>query len=238
MMKFGWIALAALALAGPALAQKAPPVPDLLKRALATPAKGKLYAYDFETVSVNQDPKKGAVTTTIRGHIDPSRKKGDRVTITSVEGERGGKPLSAKQVDETFEKNADGDIFCDTASKEAVTNVVDKGSTADGHAFSFTPKAEDGQEGDMKEIMKKMSADVVIDEATGVLKSFDARLLKKHNIMLIADVNSATMKMQCQPLADGRSYAVRTEFTGKISAFGNVFDTSSTQTISNVQPVG
>ena len=181
-MKSLSIALVALALAAPALAQKAPPVPDLLKRALVTPAKGKLYAYDFETVSINTDPKKGPRTTTIRGHIDPSRKKGDRVTITSVEGERDGKPVTAKQIDESLEKGADGDIFCDSASKESVTNVVDRGATADGHAFTFTPKAEDDQAGDMKEIMKKMSAEVVIDEATGILKSFNARLLKKHNI--------------------------------------------------------
>jgi hypothetical protein len=237
-MKSFWIALAAFALAAPALAQKAPPVPDLLKRALVTPAKGKLYAYDFENVSINTDPKKGQLTTIVRGHIDPSRKKGDRVTISFVEGERDGKPMTAKQMDESLEKGADGDIFCDSASKETVTNIVDKGATADGHAFTFTPRAEDDQQGDMKEFMKKMSADVVIDEATGVLKSFDGKLLKKHNIMLIADVNSASMKMDCQPLAEGRSYAVRTEFSGKISAFGNTFDTSSTQIISNIMPVG
>jgi hypothetical protein len=237
-MKFGWIALAALAVAAPALAQKAPPVPDLLKRSLATPAKGKLYAYDFEIVSINTDPKKGPLTTTIRGHTDPSRKKGDRVTITFVEGERDGKPMTAKQVDESQEKQADGNIFCDTVSKETVTNVVDKGATADGHAFTFTPKAEDDQEGEMKEIMKKMSADAVIDEATGALKSFDGRLLKKHNVMLVADINSASMKMQCVALSDGRAYAVRTEFNAKISAFGANFESSSTQTISNIMPVG
>jgi hypothetical protein len=237
-MKFVCLVVAALALAAPALAQKAPAVPDLLKRALITPAKGKLYAYDFETVSINNDPKKGKQTTTIRGRIDPARKKGDRVTITFVEGERDGKPLTAKQMDESLEKNADGDIFCDSASKEAVTNVVDKGATADGHAFTFTPRAEDDQAGEMKDIMKKMSAEAVIDEATGTLKSFVGKLLKKHNIMLVADVNSASMKMSCQPLAEGRSYSVRTEFSGVISAFGQIFDTSSTQTISNIMPVG
>jgi hypothetical protein len=220
-MKPVWLVAAVLALAAPALAQKPAPVPDLLKRAL-----------------VNNDPKKGQLTTTIRGHIDPSRKKGDRVTISFVEGERDGKPMTAKQMDESLEKNADGDIFCDSVSKESVTNVVDKGATADGHAFTFTPRAEDDQAGEMKDIMKKMSADVVIDVATGVLKSFDGRLLEKHNIMLIADVNSASMKMQCQPLAEARSYSVRTEFSGKISAFGQTFDTSSTQTISNIMPVG
>lgn len=237
-MKPVGIVAAMLAIASPALAQKAPPVPDLLKRALTTPAKGKLYAYDFETVSVNADPKKGPQTTTIRGHIDPSRKKGDRVTITSVEGEHDGKPLTAKQADESFEKQADGDIFCDSVSKETVTNVVDKGVTADGHAFTFTPRAEDDQEGDMKEIMKKMSADAVVDEATGILKSFEGRLLKKHNVMLVADVNSASIRMQCVALPEGRAYAVRTEFTAKISAFGNNFDSSSVQTISNLQPAG
>jgi hypothetical protein len=228
-----------LALAAPAHAQKAPPVPDLLKRALVAPASKAIYAYDFETVSTNVDPKKGPLTTTTRGHIDPSRKKGDRVTITFVEGVSGdGKPINAKKMDENLEKASDGKIFCDTASRENVTNVVDKGATADGHLFTFTPSAEPDTDGEMKEILKKMQADAVVDEASGLLKSFEGRLLKKHSVMLIAEVKSASMKMECAPAPNGRSYTARTEFTGLISAFGNTFDTKSVQTISNITPVG
>ncbi len=81
-----------LALALPAIAQKTP-TPELLKRAFATPASTQLYAYDFEMVNVGD---KG--TATIRGHLDPSRKKGDRVTISFFE-DTGEKPGAAQKVD-------------------------------------------------------------------------------------------------------------------------------------------
>src|SRR5690348_13183397 len=75
--------LAAFFLAAPAHPQSAAAVssvPDLLRRALAAPASSQLFAYDFMDVIEDKDGKR-----TIKGRIDPSRRKGDRVTITFLE---------------------------------------------------------------------------------------------------------------------------------------------------------
>jgi hypothetical protein len=238
-MKLVWLALTALAVATPAIAQKASkqaPVPDLLKRALAPHPSAQLYAYDFEDVSDNASSDETSHIV-IRGRIDPSRKKGDRVTITSVE-DTSKKPREAKKIDENYEKNADGDIFCDSVSKEDVTNAADKGlAPGGGRLFTFTPRAESSAEGEMKEIMKKMAAQATIDESTGALTSFSGSLTKKHSIMMIAEVQSASLDVACEPLPTGRAYSARTNLKAKISAFGQAFTTTTVQTISNVTPV-
>jgi hypothetical protein len=235
-LRHTWLVLAGLALAAPAMPQKTP-VPDLLKRALSAPASKQLYAYDFEDVSDNASPDETAHIV-VRGRIDPSRKKGDRVTITSLE-DNSKKPREAKKVKENYEKNADGDIFCDSVSKEDVTNVADKGAAPNGgRLFTFTPKAESTADGEMKEIMKKMTAEAVVDETIGLLKSFTGSLTKKHTIMMIAEVQSANLDVACEPLPNGRAYSARTTLNAKISAFGQAITTSTVQTISNVTPVG
>ena len=227
--------LAAAAIAVPALAQKTP-VPDLLKRALAEHPSKQLYAYDFENVSDNVTSEE-TTHTVVRGRIDPSRKKGDRVTITSIE-DNSKKPREAKKMDEQYEKNADGDIFCDTVSREDVTNVADKGpAPGGGRLFTFTPRAEKDAEGEMKELMKKMTAEAAVDETTGAMKSFTGNLTKKHSIMLVAEVKSASFTVSCEPLPTGRSYGARTDLKAAISAFGQSFTTTTTQTVSNVTPV-
>src|SRR5689334_18132099 len=119
--------LAASALATAAIPASAnSSVPDLLKRALSPPSSSQgatqMFSYDFVDF---MDESDGA--RTVRGHIDPSRPKGDRVTITSVDDQRT-KPLTEAQTDARFEKDADGDIFCDTASRDDVANVIDKGA--------------------------------------------------------------------------------------------------------------
>ena len=102
-------------LAAPASAQTAPDpslgaasVPDLLRRALSAPSSKQLFAYDFEDVIEDKDGKR-----IVHGRVDPSRRKGDRVTITFLQDMRR-KPADMKSTDLRYEKNADGDIFCDT----------------------------------------------------------------------------------------------------------------------------
>lgn len=231
------LALAAVCLLAASASAQKTPVPDLLKRALAEHPSKQLYAYDFENVSDNASPDETSHIV-VRGRIDPSRKKGDRVTITSLE-DNSKKPREQKKVDENYEKNADGDIFCDSVSKEDVTNVIDKGAAPDGgRLFTFTPKAENSAEGEIKEIMKKMTAEASVDEATGVLRSFNGTLAKKHSIMMIAEVQSAAMNVTCEPLSTGRAYTTRTTLKAKISAFGQTVSTSTVQTITNATPVG
>ena len=220
----------------PAFAQKAP-VPDLLQRAFTAPASKQLYAYEFEDVSdggAKDKPRKSIV----RGRVDPSRKKGDRVIITFAESTGGDEPADPKRIDQRYERNADGDIFCDSLSEKTVTNVVDKGAGLAGRIFTFTPKAKADADGQMKDVMKKMAAEAVIDEATSTLRSFAATLTKKHNVMLIAEIGKADMKVTCAPAPNGRAYTAKVEFNLSGSGMGQVFSTKAIQTISNIVPAG
>ena len=225
------LAIAGLALALPAIAQKTP-TPDLLKRAFSTPTSTQLYSYDFEMVNVGD---KG--TATMRGHIDPSRRQGDRVTISFYE-DTGEKPQTARKLDERMEKNADGDIFCDKLSREDITNAVDKGAAEGTRIFAFTPRPEADSDGATKDIIKKMAAQAVIDEASGTVRTFNATLTKPHNIMLIADVKTATMKADCALASNGRAYMTSMEFTASGGALGTNFSSRTVQTISNLAPDG
>jgi len=210
--------------------------PDLLQRALSAPASKQLFAYDFEDVGEGGG-KDEQQKSTIRGRVDPSRKKGDRVTITFAE-QTGDKPADLKKIDERYERNADGDIFCDGLSDSKVTNVVDKGAGPGGRIFAFTPRAKADADGQMKDIMKKMSAEAVVDEVTATVRSFEATLMKKHSVLLIAEIKSATIKATCAVAPNGRAYTSQVEFVISGSGLGQSFSSKAVQRISNIAPVG
>jgi hypothetical protein len=222
-------------LAAPASPQSAPSegVPELLRQALSPPASSQLYAYDFEDVIHDKDGKR-----IVRGTVDPTRRKGDRVTITYLEDRRG-KPASLQETDRRYEKNADGDIFCDTASREDVAQVVDKGKApGGGRVFGFVPKPEPQTEGMIRDLMSKMSVEAVVDEISGLLRSFSAKLMRKHNVMLFGEVKSATYTAQCATLPAGRAYTARTNLDALVSAMGQSYRQKSVQLITNVRPAG
>jgi hypothetical protein len=200
---------------------------------LSPPASPQLFTYDFEDRIEDKDGKR-----TVRGRVDPSRKPGDRVTITYLEDLRK-KPADLRKTDARYEKNADGDIFCDTASREDVSDVVDKGEAPEGgHVFSFIPKPEPTAESLVKDLMTKMSAEAVVDGVTGLLRSFTATLTKRHSLMLFGEVKQATFSAVCAALPSGRAYTARTDLNALVSALGSTYTQKTVQLISNVNPVG
>jgi hypothetical protein len=232
--------LAVSVLAAPAFAQAGPepdpaptPVPDLLKHALAAPSSGQLFAYDFEDRIQDKDG-----TRTVRGRIDPTRKEGDRVTITYLDDQRK-RPYDLKQADQKYEKNATGDIFCDTRSREDVTGVVDKGEApGGGRLFGFIPKPEPQAEKMVRELMTRMSAEAVVDEISGLLRSFNATLTQAYKVNLFGEVKQAKFTAECQPLPNGRAYTARSDLTALISAMGRTYTQKTVQLITNVTPAG
>jgi hypothetical protein len=231
-----WLVALLFALPATAQAQRMP-VPDLLRRALAQPASNEAFAYEFEDVAETGNGER-EVTSITRGQVDPSRKRGDRVTITFAERKGGDDKVDLKKIDERYERNGGGGIFCDTFSREDVANAVDRGATPDGvHLFSFTPKAEDDADGEIKNLMKKMTVEAAVDEATATLRLLTGSLTRSHSVMLIAEVKAVRMKSDCEPAPNGRAYAARREFQISGSALGQAFATSTVQTISNVRRV-
>jgi hypothetical protein len=235
-MRLSAAILAGMILSAPAFSQTAvrsASVPDLLRRALSPPPSSQLFAYDFEDVIADKDGKR-----TIRGRVDPSRPKGDRVTITFLQDLRT-HPADLTSTDARYEKGADGDIFCDTASRADVTNVVDRGKTpGGGRLFQFNPAPEPHAERMVKELMPKMSAEAVVDEISGLLRSFSARLTQKHSVSLFGQVKSATYSAQCAALPNGRAYAARIDLNALVSALGRTYRQQTVELISNVTPTG
>jgi hypothetical protein len=241
LMRLSAAILSISLLAAPAFAQAAAQsnpgpaagVPDLLKRALAAPASGQLFAYDFEDRIEDKDGQR-----TVRGRIDPTRKAGDRVTITYLDDERK-KPYDMRQADKKYEQNATGDIFCDTRSREDVTGVVDKGEApGGGRLFGFIPKPEPQTEKMVRDLMTKMSAEAIVDEVSGLLRSFNATLLKAHKVNLFGEVRQATFSADCEALPNGRAYTARTDLTALISTMGKTYTQKTVQLITNVTPAG
>jgi hypothetical protein len=161
---------------------------------------------------------------------------GSRSLISRISGK---KPYDLKTLDRRYEKNATGDIFCDTRSREDVTDVVDKGEApGGGRLFAFIPKPEPQAERMVKELMTRMSAEAVVDEINGVLRSFSATLLKAHKVNLFGEVKSATFSAICAALPNGRAYTARTDLNAIVSAMGGAYRQKTVQLISNVKPVG
>jgi len=223
--------------AAAACTEQKQPVPDLLKRALASPAaSSELYAYDFED-AVEGDARGEATTSLVRGHVDLSREHGDRVIITFSE-QRGDQQTDPEKLDERYERRALGPSWCDALSKEDVTNAIDKGPAKGGRAFAFTPEPEGQGEGDaqLRDIMKKMAAEAIVDEPTATLRSYSAALTRTHNVMFVFDILSASMKASCALAPNGRAYATRMEFKLSGAGLGQSVNVNSVQTISNLIP--
>lgn len=222
------IAATMLALAAPVAAQQAG-VPDLLKQAFAPPAAvaKQLYAYDFSSVTTGTSP------SSVKGHIDPSKPKGQRVTITEAIGEK----MDLKKIDARYEENADGEIFCDQMSDPDVKNVVDKGSVEGVRTFTFNPKARPKADGEIRDIFKKLTATAVVEETTGALRTFSAVLPKATNMMLIATVKGFDMKVTCAPAPNGRAYPTRMDMRIDASALGKDIKQLNVQTYSNLVAV-
>jgi hypothetical protein len=232
-----WAALALAPFAATACNRSTAPeaTPDLLRQALTAPssATAPAFLYDFEEATSGGSGDERTASL-VRGQVDLSREKGDRVTITFVEN-ASGEPADIERIDQRYERRAEGLTFCDTLSAAEVTNVVDKGSGPDGRLFTFTPNPEGAGNDQFRDVMTKMMAEAVVDEASSTLRSFSASLSRPHNIMLVAEIKAASIEADCAPGPDGRAYATRMAFDFSGSAFGQAFGIKSTQAISNVR---
>jgi hypothetical protein len=215
-----------VAFAAPAMAQ-APPA--LFQKALGKPAPaGQLYAYDFI------DQRNGDNPGVTRGRIDPSRPKGDRVTILEATGEK----IDLKKLDERYERDADGDIWCDKLINGYEGLVIDKGDSPEGRRFAFTPKPKPDAKNDEKKLYRQLAAEVAVDEATGTIRTFAARLLKPWKPMILAKLDSVEMTGVCETAPNGRPFAARMNMAISGTAMGSAFRQDMTQTVTNLRPAG
>ena len=200
---------------------------ELVRRAFSPPASGQAYVYEFIDASNGDDP------TTTRGRIDASKPKGQRVTILEATG----KNVDLKKIDKRYEqRSGERDIWCDKLIGGADGPITEVGREGAMLRLAFRPLAAPSAGNDEKELYKNLSAVVSIDEASGQVKSFYARLNKPWNPMPLAKLEVFEMKSECAVAANGRSYSASMELKIVGSAIGASFARTITQTIVRITP--
>jgi len=202
--------------------------PDLFRRAFSAEPAVQLYAYDF------LDERDGDRPGFTRGRIDPSKPEGERVTIYEATGDK----VDLKKIDKRYERNADGDIWCDELSGGPDGPVSDKGASADGRLFAFTPLPKPDAEDGEKKLYRQLAAMVAIDERTAQIRTFTATLTAPWKPMVLAKLDAVEMTGNCAPAPNGRAFSARMKMRIAGSALGNDFKQDVTHSISNLTPVG
>lgn len=226
MMRLALVPLLVLAgaLATSALGQT---IPTLFVRAITPPPSTQLYAFDFV------DENNGDKPSYIAGHIDPSKPKGERATITVVRGEE----TDLKKIKARYERNSSGeDIWCDKLSSGADGPIADKGETAGGRIFAFKPLPPKA-DSDQRDLYKQLWAEMLVDAETAQIRSFTAHLLKPWKPIIIAKVYEVNMTGLCAPAPNGRAYTSRLDTAFRASALGIDIHADIIHTISNLTPV-
>jgi hypothetical protein len=222
------LAVAYLAiLAAPALAQSAvaTDLDHLVRKAFTPPAQSERFAYTFRNETTGEKPR------TIVGRYDPSKPKGERVTILEAIGE----DIDPKKLDARMEKNMDGEIWCDGVFGGAASPVKDAGQRGGLQAVSFNPKPPPDAEGEMKKIFPSLAAEVLF-LPTAAIQSITAILPAPRKMAVVARIDSAKMSATCATAPNGRTYMQRMELRMAGSALGQSFNQVSIQSYSDLTP--
>ena len=213
-------------LAGTANAEDAS-LPQTVRKAMASSSGPTLYAYDFT------DRTTGETVTITRGRIDPSRPKGQRVTIIETTGDKD----SAKRLDQRYERDADGDIRCLRAFGGA-ESLVNTRKGANGERFvTFRPQPRVSAGSEERQVYRKMSAEVVLDETTGELRTYSASLTGPVRPFIGVSLEAMDLSGTCTTGPDGSAILASARTRMKGSAFGRSLAFDVVQTISNLTPV-
>ncbi len=198
-------------------------MPDLLRKALTPANISSVYAFEFT------DTLTGGGAGIVRGRIDPTRSEGDRVTIIEATGDE----TDLRKIDKRYEENADGDIWCDQLAG-VDGRITDRGAQAGGHVFAFTPKARAEASGDERKLYKQLAAEVTVDPATAIIKSYTARLPKPWKPNVLAKISHMNMTGRCMIAPNGRAYQAEMTMTLRGSAVGSSFEQGIRRTITNL----
>jgi hypothetical protein len=216
--------LLALGTVSPAAADAA-----LIARAFTAPPAGGGYAYEFIDRSRGESDE---IVT--RGRIDPAKPKGQRVTILESSDSK----ADLRKVDERYESRmmGGGEIWCDRLISGADGPVTEKPAEAGLRKFVFRPLAPQGASNDEKKLYRNMTAEALIDPATGQLRRLNARLEKPYRPLPIAKLDVFELSYDCRPGPGGRPYSAAMEMSMKASAVGAGFARNVSQTVVRLIP--
>lgn len=221
-------AVATFAILLPAAHAQASAAPPLLTAALTPSSDATAYAYVFTMT------ESGNRQMTITARIDPAKPEGQRVEILDAKGE----DLDLEKIDERLERNANGDIWCDSMIAGADGRISEKPAANGQRIYSFTPRARAEAESDERKMFAQLTATAIVDESARTLQSFNAILSKPWKPNVMAKIHEFEMSGKCAAAPNGRSYAqtITTKIRG--SALGQNFSSNNTRRITRLEPAG
>nr|WP_321360901.1 hypothetical protein [uncultured Hyphomonas sp.] len=165
-----------------------------LEKALAAPTDGPDYLFD---IKIDDGTLKG------EAQIDPTRPEGKRLTLLSPD------PATltgdAAKTYEALQAKTSGDnIWCSTFDENIPADAKLISESGEAAVYSFTPLAGDNK--DMEKIYKHLTGRVTVSRETPAILSFEMFAEKPFKPAMIAKVDSFSLKADCTPAPDGRTY--------------------------------
>ncbi|MEO1568090.1 MAG: hypothetical protein AAFR94_02560 [Pseudomonadota bacterium] len=199
--------------------------PAALAAALDAPSDGPVYAYEmvYETADIQAE-----------GVVDATRPEGERIIVTAPA--KSDWPEGFADGLEDLDRDADGDIWCNSLGVHVPSTVSLVEETPDRAIYSFTPNPEADADDTDKKVFRNLEATIEVDKANPAILAFSMRAPKSFKPAMVARINTFDMTVSCARAPDGRTYVsdLRVDISG--SALGQAFNESTRRTILRLLP--
>ncbi len=198
---------------------------DYLRQALAAPVDGPVYTY----VLHYEDKKIKA-----HGTVDPSKPRGERVTMASPPEEKWSKSL--RKGIRRMDKNAEKNLWCAQTAKYIPNDAKLVKQTADTATYSFAPMADPDDQEEQK-LMRGVVGSVTVAKQNPAILEVSLIAPKPFKPMSIAKIKKFNTTVKCERAPDGRTYASDWTVHVKGSVLVKKVEQKTIRRISALKPV-
>ena len=165
-----------------------------LEAALAAPTDGPAYRFDMK---IDDDTLKG------EAQVDPTRPEGQRLTLISpdpatLEGE------AAETYAKLQARTSGEKIWCTSFKSNIPADAKLISESGEAAVYSFTPLP--GDDKDMEKVYKHLTGRVTVSKLTPAILAFEMFAEKPFKPAMVARIDNFSMKADCSPAPDGRTY--------------------------------
>lgn len=165
-----------------------------LEKALAAPTDGPVYKFDLKIDD-------GALQA--EAEVDPSRPEGERLTLISPDPE-----TLEGEAAETYTKlraTTSGDkIWCTSFKGNIPADAEMISESGEAAVYSFTPLAGDNKQ--TAKLYKHLTGRVTVSKQTPAILAYEMFAEKPFKPGMAARIDNFSMKADCAPAPDGRTY--------------------------------
>ncbi len=165
-----------------------------LEKALAAPTDGPAYRFD---IKIDDGTLKG------EAQIDPTRPEGERLTLVSPD------PATLKgDAAETYAKlqarTSGENLWCTSFTANIPADAKLISESGEAAVYSFTPLASEDK--DLEKVYKHLTGRVTVSKEKPAILAFEMFAEKPFKPAMVAKVDSFSLKADCTPAPDGRTY--------------------------------